>query len=649
MAHPIYKACILKRREQIMMRKQAEEDYRSETAANEVDFRRTDWQRALDAANDKRFFQNEGVRKFNSDLLKEKIRKDNAAIVASKREKERKADQQRREKEEEMRQICIDAQRKVEDETRQRRRDKLALKDEHVKRTKEKKLSREEERQQEKEERGQLWALDEQHQQELRHEQRKELEAKDKKLKLHKEEIYRKNCLRQREIEKLNMKEMETKRVQTDREEVLQQRKQEKSEQFKKRQIPKDIVKEKLADARKQQAAQKIQREKVKLSKEVAEAEAKVIQRQKDAKEKRAAALKSIATHRSEKHHGNEQKEREEKEGSLDLLHQMKQCDRLSEEQNKLEVYLKRQNNIKHKEVLLSDAAKNKALLQQEIREETHATREMEKQIAEGEKQIQQYMQQEGKHLPAARTGQEVPDYNYFCRETDERLPKRGTAPLSRACLMKRYRERGSLQLATVDVRPHFLPTLSRAGDARHGSKDAGEPLPTKANSAWQRTPSPEEKIKQYLEKDKFQLKESSTADLRPTRLPTIKTPGAPAGRHSAPTGVESSKNRGKETGERLPRLDTPKSRDTKQENSKGNLQRTLLPPIHKKNSEKNLQRSFLPPITTTNTPAVKICSSRVVLRAHMTVTGEPLLRFATEQTKMIKREQEHLTIAGMN
>ena len=230
------------------------------------------------------------------------------------------------------------------------------------------------------------------------------------------------------------------------------------------------------------------------------------------------------------------------------------------------------------------------------------------------------------KDLPAARTGQEVPDYNYFCRETGERLPKRGTAPQSRACLMKRYRERGSLQLATVDVRPHFLPTLSRAGDARHGSKDAGELLPTKANSGWQHTLSSEEKIKQYLEKDKFQLKESSTADLRPTRLPTIKTPGAPAGRHSAPTGVESSKNRGKETGKRLPRLDTAKSRYTEQENSKGNLQRTLLPTI-----------------TTKNTPAVKICSSRVVLRPHMTVTGEPLPRFATKQTKMIKREQEHL------
>ncbi|KAJ4941903.1 hypothetical protein JOQ06_011775 [Pogonophryne albipinna] len=586
------------------------------------------------------------------------------------------------------------------------------------------------------------------------------------------------------------MKEKEIKRVQTDREEVLQQRKQEKLEQFKMRQIPKDIVKDQLADAKKRQAAQRIQREKVKLSKEVAEAEAEVIKRQRDVKEKRAAALKSIATHRVEQHHGNEQKEREEKKGSLDLLNQMKQRDRLSEEQHKLEVYLERKKNIKHKEDLLSDAAKNKALRQQEIKEEIYATRDMEKQIAEEEKKIQQYMRQEDVHLPAAQTGQEGPDYNYFCRQTDERLPKRGTAPFSKACLMKRYRERNSLQLATVDVRPHVLPTLSRAGDARHGSKDAGEPLPTKANSTWQLTPSSEEKIKQYLEKDKFQLKESSTADLRPTRLPTIKTPGAPAGRHSAPTGVESSKNRGKETGEQLPRLDTPKSRDTKQDNSKGNLQRTLLPPLHKKNSESNLQRTLLPSLHKKNSesnlqrtllpplhkknsesnlqrtllpplhkknsesnlqrtllpplhkknsesnlqrtllpplhkknsesnlqrtllpplhkknsesnlqrtllpplhkknsesnlqrtllpplhkknsennlqrtllpPLHKKNSENNLQRTllpplhkknsetHRTVTGEPLLRFATEQTRMIKRKQEHLTIAGMN
>ena len=599
--------------------------------------------------------------KFNSDLLKEKIRKDNAAMAASKRETERKADQQRREKEEEMRQKCIDAQRKEEDESRQRRRVKLALNDKLVKKTKEKKLSREKERQQEKVERDQLRALDEQHQQELRHEERKELEAKDKKEKLHKEEIYRKNCQRQKEIEKLNMKEKETKRVQTDREEVLQQRKQEKSEQFNKRQIPKDIVKEKLADAKKQQAAEKIQREKVKLSKDVAEAEAKVIKRQKDVKEKRAAALKSIQ--RVEKHHENEQKEREKKEGSLDLLNKMKQCDRLSEEQNKLDVYFKRQNNIKHKVALISAAAEKQALLQQEIREKIHAAREMEKQIAEGEKDIQEYMQQVGEHLPAAERhrvllNREVPDY--VCRDTGEPLLKRAPDP---TCLMKRYRERDSLKQAMVDVRPHFLPPLSRAGDARHGSKDAGELLPTKVNSGWQRTPSPEEKIKQYLDKDKFQLNESSTADQRPTRFPTIKTPGAPAGRRSPPTGVESSKNHVKETGERLPRLDTPKTRDTK-ENIKGNLQRTLLPTIYKKNSEENLQRTLLPTIykknseknstllptiSTKNTPAVRIRSPQVVLQAQMTVTGEPLLRFATEQTKMIKRKQKQLTLAGRN
>ncbi|KAI4793382.1 hypothetical protein KUCAC02_032757 [Chaenocephalus aceratus] len=437
-------------------------------------------------------------------------------------------------------------------------------------------------------------ALDEQHKQKLREEHRKKQKENDENIKLRKEEICRKNCLRQKEMEKVNMKEKETKRVQTDIEELLQQRKQEKSEQLKMRQIPKDIVKDQLAAAKKRQAAQRIQREEVRLSKEVAEADAKVRKQQKDVKEKRAAAQKSIATHRMETHRGKEQKEKEEKKNSLDWLHQLKQLDRLSEEQSNREVYLKRQTNIKHQEDLLSDAAKNKALRQQKIREELHAAREMERQIAEGENQIQQYMQQETMHHPAAQRLREVPDYNYFCRETDERLPKRGTDPFSKECSMKR--ERSSLQQAAVDVRPHVLPTLSRAGDARHGSKDAGEPLPTKANSTCQCTASSEKKIKQYLEKDTFQPKESSTADLRPTRTPTIKTPGAPAGRHSALTGVESSKNRGKETGERSPRLDTSKSRDTKQENSETSVRRTVVAPPLKKNSETSVRHTLVAP-----------------------------------------------------
>ncbi|KAK5891790.1 hypothetical protein CesoFtcFv8_012230 [Champsocephalus esox] len=694
-----------------MMCNQAEKDYRSETAANDVDLKRKDrhLSSALDAANDKRFLQNPRVRTFHTALAKEEIRNYNAVMAASKRETERKANQQKREEDEKRRQICINAQRKEQENIRQRRRDNVALEKERVKQIKEKKLLKEEERRQEKEERDQLRALDEQHKLKLRDEHRKEQEAKDKNIKLRKEEIYRKNVLRQREIEKLNMKEKETKRVQTDREELLQKRKQEKSEQLKMRQIPKDIVNDQLAEVKKRQAAQRIQIEEVKLLKEVAEADAKVRKQQKDVKEKRAAALKSIAAHREETHCRKQQKEREEKQSSLDLLHQMKQHDRLSEEQSKRDAYLKRQTNIKHQEDLLSDDAKNKALRQQKIKEELHAAREMEKQIAEGENQIQQYMQQKSAHHPAAQRLLKVSDYNYFCRETGECLPKRGTDPFRREFLMKRHQERSSLQQAPVDVRPHVQPTLSRASDARHGSKDAGEPLPTKANSTCQCTASSEEKIKQYLEKDKFQVKESSTADLRPTRTPTIKTPGAPAGRHSAPTGVQSSKNRGKETGERSPRLDTSKSRDTKQENSVTSLRRTLVAPPQKKNSETSLQRTLVAPpqkknsetslrrtlvappqkknnetnlrrtlvappqkknnetslrrtlvappqkknsenslrrtlvapLTIAHSPAVKIRSTRMGPHIHSTMRGEPLLRYSTPQTQMIKRKQE--------
>ncbi|KAI9543489.1 hypothetical protein NQZ68_012140 [Dissostichus eleginoides] len=534
------------------MRKQAKEDYRSEKAA-EVDFKRQDRQRAVDTANDKRLFQKAGVRKSN--LLKEKIRKDNEAMAASKREKERKADQQRREKEEERRQKLIDEQRKEEKETRQRRRDRLAVKDKQVKQTKEKKLSREKERRQEKEEREKLRALDEQHQQELRHEQRKELEAKDKNGK---GPDYNYSCRDTDEpLPKL-----------APRPPLLMRRYRER-----------DSLQQAMVDVRPHFLPQ--------------------LSRAGDAHHGSKDSGKPLPTKVNSGWQGTPSIEEKIKQYREMDKFQIKESstadeqpscfDRLSEEQNKLEVYLKRQNNIKHKEVLISDAAVKKALLQYAIREEIRAAREM-------------------------------PDYNYSCRETDEPLPKCAPQP---TLLMRRYRERESLQQAMVDVRPHFLPPLSRADDAHHGSKDASEPLPTKVNSGRQVTPCVEEKIKQYLEKDKFQLNESSTADQQPTCLPTIKTPEAPAGRRSPRTGVESSKNRGKETGERLPRLDTPKTRDTKLENIKENLQRTLLPPI-----------------TTKNTPSVKIRSPRVVLQAQMTVTGEPLPRLSTEQTQMIKRKQ---------
>ncbi|KAI4822115.1 hypothetical protein KUCAC02_007677 [Chaenocephalus aceratus] len=551
MAHPVYKDCLLKHWEQIMMQKQAKKVYRSDKAA-EVDFKRRDRQRAVDTADDKRLFQEAGVRK--SDLLKEKIRKDNEAMDVSKREKERKADQQRREKEEERRQKLIDEQRKEEKETCQRRRDRLAVKDKQVKQTKEKKLLREKERQQEKEEREKLRALDEQHQQELRHEQRKELEAKDKNGK---GPDYNYSCQDTDEpLPKL-----------APRPTLLTRRYRER-----------DSLQQAVVDVRLHFLPQ--------------------LSRTGDAHHGSKDAGEPLPTKVNSGWQGTPSMEEKIKQYREMDKFQIKESstadeqpscfDRLSEEQNKLEVYLKRQNNIKHKEVLISDAAVKKALLQYEIREEIRAARKM-------------------------------PDYNYSCRETDEPLPKRAPQP---TLLMRRYQERDSLQQAMVDVRTHFLPPLSRAGDAHHGSKDAGEPLPTKVHSG----------------KDTFQIKESSTADQQPTPLPTIKTPEAPAGRRSPRIGVESSKNRGKETGERLPILDTPKTRETKLENLKENQQRTLLPTIYKKKSEKNLQR--VPPITTKNTPAVKIHFPRSVLRAQMTVTGEPLHRLSTEQTQMVKRKQ---------
>ncbi|KAK5862774.1 hypothetical protein PBY51_018138 [Eleginops maclovinus] len=592
----------MKQRELNKIRKQVEQEYRSEKAT-ESDFKR---QQALDIAKEKRFLQNGGVRNFNSHLLKEKIRKDNEALAADKREKERKADQQRRQREKETRQKLKDEMRQDEEEAIQEcRRERLALRKEHVKETREKKLLGEKNKQHEKEERDKLRALDVQHQQELKHEKEKELKAKAKKLKFHKAEIVEKNCLKQREIEKLNKEETETKRVQIDRERVLQQREKEKSEKFTKKQVPKKILHEKLAAVKKQQAAEENQREKQKLSREVAEEDAKVAKRQKDKQEKRAAAEKSIATQRAEKEHENKQKDRVEKEESLDWLKKLKQSDRLSLEEKKQEVNRIRQRNIKYTEGLLSRIAEEQALSKQQEREEMYAARKREEEIAEEEEQFQQYMQWKGKDLSAAQkarhrillNGEGVP--GYFCRETDEPLPKLTNEPTR---FTKRYRECNSLQQAMVDVKTFCLPQLPRTGFAvqypNYSSKDAGEPLATKVNAGARRNPAVEEKIKLYREKDKFKLtnKESSrlTVDLRPTHFPTIKTSGVgPAGRRSPPTGVESA----------------------------------------------------LPPITTKNAPAVKFPSSRMVLGDHTSVAGERLPRLATAQTKRIRRMQQTITL----
>ncbi|XP_044053220.1 coiled-coil domain-containing protein 173-like [Siniperca chuatsi] len=550
------------------LEQQAKEAHLNMLAAEEVELKKQDWQQAVDEANIKRFHQNDWVRKYNSALLTTYVQKENEAVMEFNREKQRTAEERTRQYEEEMRSRENKALRQEQDKARQRQLYNQAVADHHIEQMKANKQLREEERQQEKEERDRLRGLDELHAQELRHQAEIKAESKKSCLKYHLEAISSADLNREREAQKLKTEEEERKRVRLDIEGKQKQRKNDQAAKFRKHQILKEIVTDKLAVRMKEQAASTTLREEAKLSKEVAEQDAQVAKQQKDKEEKRAAMLRSISAYRETKIQEKKQKENAEQQSNLDWFQARKQSDRLFLEEEKQKAKRARENKIKCRVANVTLMAENRAILDRLKKEEQNAAEKNAEQIAEWDKQLQQYVQCElheaadsrrnVTHLLAASTGVifDGEEPVYYCKNADEKMPRFAT---DQTCFKKWDLERNKLQLVykeagKVDQKPTHPPPISNtiklkstdtlASKEKTGgrgptvavegshylSKNTGDSFPRFATERSRST-------KQYLKQNKLQLtyKENSRIDQQPTHLPPISTKEAPAGRRCPP------------------------------------------------------------------------------------------------------------------
>ncbi|XP_035851070.1 caldesmon-like [Sander lucioperca] len=376
----------------------------------------------------------------------------------------------------------------------------------------------------------------------------------------------------------------ENKRVQVDMEEKLRQKKSDEAEKFKKLQVPKQIVNEKLAVSKKKQAATSTHKQVEKLSKATVEQDAKVAKQQKDKEENRAAMLKSIFAYRDKKAQEKEQNKKEEQQSKLDWFQAKKASDRLFLEEKKQKAKRNTDNKINCRDINATITAEKHARLKQLKREDRDAAQKQAEQIAEKDKQVQQYVQRElhkaadkdVQQLLAASTGRrgvisEMGEPSYYSIRSDEPLPRFAT---DQTRLMKQYLERNSLQLG-MDTKPVHLPSISRAAHLKSNNASAAKEVTVRrCPTALPRLSTAQNlSTKQHLECDKLQLtnKGDSMVDLQLTRFPPISTKETPAEKHCLSKGEERFLYH-LETGESLPIYATEQTRYIKQRQERNKL-----------------------------------------------------------------------------
>uniref|UniRef100_A0A8D0ACH7 Trichohyalin-plectin-homology domain-containing protein n=1 Tax=Sander lucioperca TaxID=283035 RepID=A0A8D0ACH7_SANLU len=437
------------------LEKETKKEYLKKIAAEEVELKKQEEREAVEEANTKMLHQNGSVRKFDSAILRTQLQKENELLIEIKREKQKFAEERERQYVVEMRRREEEAVMQEQKKASQKQLNIQSVANYWTEQIKEKQQLREEERQQEKEERDRLRALAALHAQELRHEEEKKVESRQRSLQFRQREIASKILDGVKEAQKEITEEDKRQRVQVDMEEKLRQKKIDEAEKFKKLQVPKQIVNEKLAVSKKKQAATSTRKQVEKLSKATVEQDAKVAKQQKDKEENRAAMLKSIFAYRDKKAQEKEQNKKEEQQSKLDWFQAKKASDRLFLEEKKQKAKRNTDNKINCRDINATITAEKHARLKQLKREDRDAAQKQAEQIAEKDKQVQQYVQRElhkaadkdVQQLLAASTGRrgvisEMGEPSYYSIRSDEPLPRFAT---DQTRLMKQYLERNSL------------------------------------------------------------------------------------------------------------------------------------------------------------------------------------------------------------
>uniref|UniRef100_A0A3B4XFJ0 Trichohyalin-plectin-homology domain-containing protein n=1 Tax=Seriola lalandi dorsalis TaxID=1841481 RepID=A0A3B4XFJ0_SERLL len=389
----VLKAQLRNMHEDRKFQKQASEEYLQTVAAEEVELKMQDRQKALDKANMKRFLQNGCVRKFNREVQTTRVQKENESLLTLRKEKQRTENERIFQSEEQMKSRQEEALIQDQQKANHRRLQNQSVAAYLAEQIKEKKLLKDREKRQEKVERDRLRRLDEEHAQKLRIEAIKKSESKKNYLNDRLEDISRGNLLREREAQKVKIEEKDIIIAQSNQERNLQLRKNDQAEKLRTHQIPIKIVTDKLAVTEKEQAASAALREQARLSKEVSELKAKASKQQKQELEKRASVLKSIAAHREAQIREKKQKVEADRKSNQDWFQTQKKSDTLFLEEQKRKAQKIREDKIKCCDYNFTMMAEKRARAEQLKREEHDFIAKDAEQAAERERKFQQYVQ----------------------------------------------------------------------------------------------------------------------------------------------------------------------------------------------------------------------------------------------------------------
>ncbi|KAK2832744.1 hypothetical protein Q5P01_016633 [Channa striata] len=391
-------------------RREAHEDYLNKSAAEEAETKKQERQNMIERAKYEALQQDHRVRQINRMLQMTSVQDENEALIQLKEEKQKVADEQKRQYEEEMRSVQAEAVKQKQEKANVKQLSSQALATYWVEQMREKQQQREKQMRQEKEEGERNRRLAElQVQEELRNQAQLQAESKKKCSKNLQEHISCGKLQREMEAHKLDVEEEKRKRVELYLEDKIQQKRKEQAEKFRNHQLLIENVSDKLAVKLKEQATATARKEEQTLFQTLVKHDAALAKQQKDKEEKRAAMVKSIAAHRERTIQEKILKEQAEQKSSLDWFEAQKESNRLFHQKQIQKAQKAREDRIKCRE-------DNSILMAEKIKRDKHeAAVRSSDQPAEMEDEILSYIERElckasdsqrkvPLHLPA-RTG----------------------------------------------------------------------------------------------------------------------------------------------------------------------------------------------------------------------------------------------------
>ncbi|XP_047457343.1 protein CFAP210 [Mugil cephalus] len=371
------------------IREQIEEEKRKLIDIEEAKYREQKKTEAIEKARTQLYYQTDRVKGLHRALLLTEVLKEREAQTELKQKTKSSTKDVDKGYLDTVKTKEEDELRREQEKALQTKQRRQALAEDLKKQVKENELMRKQLQQERKKDGEEIQRLQELYMWEQRMESERQANQKRNLMQAHLEHLSNRDLIRATDAQKEEAEAEHRKLYLSAKQKMIKLRKEKEKELFREAQMRRDRIMNKLSASQREQTVSEAQR----IARAVAERDAKQAQQQREEEEKKAAMIKSIAAHREFMRREKEQRERMAKQNTRDTLEAKKEADRIFTEKQQLKAQKLREHERKLKEFNAAQMAEKSARVQQLKRDECEFQAKNAELIAQEENRFQQYSQ----------------------------------------------------------------------------------------------------------------------------------------------------------------------------------------------------------------------------------------------------------------